>query len=322
MKKIAVLSPPEIPLPVKSYAGIELIAQDFATSLAEKGYEVYVYCNHDKGSLDKVTLCNYPEGFDFIRENYDYTFDFTHQKAFAQNYTAYNYAATVFLTDRLSLVNDIFPTKAVRDEFQPYVKDAPVIYPGIKNVYEYRKDKSGYLLFLGRIAPFKRCEIALQVARLSGTPVIIAGHVGRFSEWPNPNYATEIKAMCEKQEGAHFIANPTLEEKKELLAGAIATIVPSDWSIINSKESFGIVAVESLMSGTPVITSGDGGLKEIVTEQCGAVCISLVEYLDAVEQAKTGAWKPEECRKRGEYFSSDRMADDYIKFAYEMRRRW
>jgi glycosyltransferase involved in cell wall biosynthesis len=316
--KFAVLAPPEIPIPLgDSYGGVELIAQGFAYALAEAGHDVALYCTpalrDPRPDLKAAvveglvpTLMAYPSSGP-IRERYDYTFDFTHQKPLSKDYDRSNYAATTFLTDRPSHVNDVYPTRAVQAGFP--MAPGVVIHPGIRDVYDYRSEKGGYLLFLGRIAPYKRPDIALQVARLSGMHAVVAGHVGAFSSWPDPDYASAVRALCEK-DGAEFVANPTLERKRDLLAGAAAVVVPSDWSVIGSQESFGIVAVEALLSGSPVITSGDGGLREIVTPECGFVCRSLADYLAAVNAA--GKVDRAACRERGLYFTAERMAQRYM----------
>lgn len=329
--KLAVLAPPEIPLPIgDGYGGIELIAQDFGAALAAQGHDVHIYCRHDvsddpdhlpmvdsgPNSNRAAILYYYPETLGPIGEDYDYTFDFTHQKAYAQNYQPSNYAATTFLTDHLSLVNDVFPSKAVRDGFPDH--PGTLIYPGIRDVYTYSKEKDDFLLFLGRIAPYKRPDIALQVARLSGHKAVVAGHVGKFSSWPDPGYADRIRSMVDGDK-AVLVENPTLEWKCDLLSRAKALVVPSDWSSIGSQESFGLVAVEALLSGTPVITSGDGGLKEIVTPEVGAVCHSLADYLLAVQEVEEGKYTPTACKARGEYFTSGRMAKDYLEFAEKMK---
>ena len=110
--------------------------------------------------------------------------------------------------------------------------------------------------------------------------------------------------------------NPSLEQKVSLLSKASAVLIPSDWRMLNSQESFGIVAVEALLSGTPVITSGDGGLKEIVTPETGYDCHTLDDYLFAVRNL----WRitPRACRGRGLYFTAGRMALEYLQLAGKM----
>src|SRR5579875_2790367 len=104
--KISVLSPPEIALPVKGYGGIEKIAYDLYRELAR---------NHDARI--------YGSGSAAIPYPYDY--DFNHEKRVPKNASKQNYISVPFLTDNLSHVNDVFPSRAVRDGFNA---DGRIIY--------------------------------------------------------------------------------------------------------------------------------------------------------------------------------------------------
>ena len=324
--KLAVLAPPEIPIPLgDNYGGIELIAQDFATALVDlpgsNVVDLYCAMSEDASTTetmlvdkaDRLRLLPYPSELSPVKGGYDYTFDFTHQKPFAFNYTKENYMATTFLTDRVSYVNDVFPTSAVKAGF-PNV-DGTVIYPGIRDAYRYSEEKEDYLLYLGRIAPYKRPDVAIKVGQILEKKVILAGHTGKFAAFPDPGYPSWIRGMADGERVA-LVENPSLEQKVSLLSKASAVLIPSDWRMLNSQESFGIVAVEALLSGTPVITSGDGGLKEIVTPETGFVCHTLDDYLFAVRNL----WRisPRACRGRGLYFTAGRMAQEYLQFARKM----
>ena len=146
---------------------------------------------------------------------------------------------------------------------------------------------------------------------MTGYQVLVAGHIGKWSTDPDPSYSSVIEAQADGK-SVLVMPNPTEEAKVELLRDAAALLVPSQWSMIGSKESFGIVAVEALMAGIPVITSGEGGLSEIVTPETGFVCSSLDEYVSAV--MRIGAIKPQACIDRGRYFRSDRMLADLIAY--------
>ena len=100
----------------------------------------------------------------------------------------------------------------------------------------------------------------------------------------------------------------------DLLEHAEFLIVPSQWSMIGSKESFGIVAVEALMSGIPVITSGEGGLGETVIPGTGYICSTLDDYVEAVRRVIAGEIKQEDCLNRGRYFRVDRFLADLIAY--------
>src|SRR5579875_1164680 len=113
--KISVLSPPAIALPVKVYGGIEKIAYDLYRELARK-HDATIYAS---GSA----AIPYPYHYDFDR-----MIDCTHENRVPQKASKQNYISVPFLTDNLSHVNDVFPSRAVRDGFNA---DGRIIYPGI-----------------------------------------------------------------------------------------------------------------------------------------------------------------------------------------------
>src|SRR5579875_416420 len=113
--KISVLSPPEIALHVKGYGGIEKIAYDLYRELARK-HDARIY---GSGSA----AIPYPYDYDF-----DLMIDFTHEKRVPKKSTKQNLNLVPFLKDHLRHVNDVFPSKAVRDGFNA---DGRIIYPGI-----------------------------------------------------------------------------------------------------------------------------------------------------------------------------------------------
>jgi glycosyltransferase involved in cell wall biosynthesis len=294
--KISVLSPPEIALPVKGYGGIEKIAYDLYRELARK-HDARIY---GSGSA----AIPYPYDYDF-----DLMIDFTHEKRVPKNASKQNYISVPFLTDNLSHVNDVFPSRAVRDGFNA---DGRIIYPGIDpSPYRYSRQHDDYLLFLGRISVIKRPHVAIQVARMLGMKCIIAGHTGKYASFPDSGYVNMIRHLCNISDGlCSIVEEPGEEEKVSLLSNAKCVIIPSDWSIIGSMESFGIVAVEALLSGKPCIVSHDGGLKEIVTEETGFVCSTLDEYVNAIK--KIDSIDSSKCRERGLYFTSERYAEELL----------
>ena len=302
---ISIFCPTEIKIPVKGYSGIEKIAYELFLAMKKMNIDVICLGNVDEETDDMKKL-NYYTIF-----MGDKVIDFTHQKYYAPFFNKTNYMAIVFHTDNVSYVNDVYPTHAVRNAYAK-ISDGPVIYPGIDtSKYIYRENKEDYLLFLGRLSMIKRPDIAIEVAEKLNTELVIAGHAGIFARYPSSEYVDKIIEKAKKSPKIRLILDPDDSLKAELLSRAKALIVPSDWSSINSFESFGIVAVEALLSGTPVLTSGDGGLKEIVNEKVGFICKTVDDYVKAY--GKINEIDPKECRRHGLYFSSERYAKDLLK---------
>ena len=160
-----------------------------------------------------------------------------------------------------------------------------------------------YFGFLGRIAPEKGIDRAIRIAQHCGVRLKVAAKVDRADQ----DYYDEQIAPMMKLENVEYIGEITDREKSEFLSGAIALLVPIDWP-----EPFGLVMIEAMACGTPVIAFNRGSVPEIVDDgvtglivedQTGA--IGAVDRLGHLSRAKI--------RKRfEERFTARRMAQDYL----------
>jgi len=183
-----------------------------------------------------------------------------------------------------------------------------VAYNGIDiSLYKYRKDKEDYYLFLSRIARVKMPHLAIRVAKKAGVKLIVAG--GFFVE--DMEYVRLIKDMCD---GGQIIwrGEVSHEEKIELLAGAKALIfTPSPLFM----EPFGLVPVEAMASGTPVISLISGATPEVINDGfSGFLCRSEDEMISKIHMVSE--IKPENCRMWAEKFSSHNMMKRYEQLYY------
>jgi glycosyltransferase involved in cell wall biosynthesis len=148
----------------------------------------------------------------------------------------------------------------------------------------YSESKGDYFLFvvshLNR-AQSKGLAIALKVQELCGFRLIIAGDTGELAEWQQ-RYGKPGIEFTGWIEGRH---------RAELFAGARALLFPTQLD-----ETFGLVTVEAMMSGTPVIASNRGACPELITEDTGFVCSGMEDYLRAVEDVVRIS--PRSCRNR------------------------
>jgi glycosyltransferase involved in cell wall biosynthesis len=163
--------------------------------------------------------------------------------------------------------------------------------------------KPSYFAFLGRIAPEKGIDRAIRIAQHCGMPLKVAAKVDKADR---EYFDEQIQPMM-KSENVEFIGEINDRDKSEFLSGAVVLLVPIDWP-----EPFGLVMIEAMACGTPVIAFNRGSVPEvlddgvtgfIVEDETGA--IGAVDRLDHLSRAKI--------RKRfEERFTSRRMAQDYL----------
>jgi glycosyltransferase involved in cell wall biosynthesis len=164
-----------------------------------------------------------------------------------------------------------------------------------------------YLAFLGRIAPEKAVDQAIRVASLSGLPLKIAAKVDKVDA---EYFEAQIRPMLDLP-GIDYIGEISDREKPDFLSGAMALLVPIAWP-----EPFGLVMIEAMACGTPVIAYNAGSVPEIVEPGLtGFIVNDEVEAMAAIE--KLPQLSRQKIRQRfEERFTARRMTLDYLE-AYE-----
>jgi glycosyltransferase involved in cell wall biosynthesis len=172
-----------------------------------------------------------------------------------------------------------------------------------RDLYRLGSGAGGYLAFLGRIAPEKRPDRAIAIARQAGVPLQIAAKVDPVDR---DYFSREIAPLLQGPL-VEFIGEIGDAEKSRFLGNAAALLFPIDWP-----EPFGLVLIEALATGTPVIAFGRGSVPEIIEDGLtGFIVDDIAAAVDAVPLAKQldrGAIR----RRFEERFTADRMARDYL----------
>jgi len=163
--------------------------------------------------------------------------------------------------------------------------------------------RGGYLAFLGRICPEKRVDRAIAIARQVGLPLKIAAKVDRVDE---AYFRSEIAPLLD-QPGIEFIGEIDDQQKNAFLGEAAALLFPIDWP-----EPFGLVMIEAMACGTPVLALRQGSVPEVVEEGVtGHVVESVEEAVSSMDSLL--ALDRKHIRRRFEArFTADRMAWDYV----------
>jgi glycosyltransferase involved in cell wall biosynthesis len=163
--------------------------------------------------------------------------------------------------------------------------------------------KPSYFAFLGRIAPEKGVDRAIRIARHCGVPLKIAAKVDRVDQ---DYFDEEIKPLIASG-NVEYIGEIADKDKSEFLSGAMVLLVPIDWP-----EPFGLVMIEAMACGTPVIAFNRGSVPEIVDEGVtGFIVEDINGAIGAVD--RLGHLSREKIRRRfEERFTARRMALDYL----------
>lgn len=181
------------------------------------------------------------------------------------------------------------------------------VYHGLPlGSYRLQERPGSYLAFVGRIAPEKGVDRAIEIARKAGVRLLIAAKVDTADA---QYFKDRIEPMLRSPEGGvEFIGEIGESEKQDFLGNALAMLFPIDWP-----EPFGLVMIESMACGTPVITRRCGSVPEVIDE--GVTGFIADEVDDAVRAVHEAAGVDRRrCREVFERrFSADRMARDYVQ---------
>jgi glycosyltransferase involved in cell wall biosynthesis len=187
----------------------------------------------------------------------------------------------------------------------PWANWQATIYHGLPaDLHRFHEKPGDYFAFLGRISPEKRVDRAIEIAKRARTRLKIAAKVDRSDlEY----FEAEIQPLLDHPL-VDFIGEVGGAEKEEFLGNARALLFPIDWP-----EPFGLVMIESMACGTPVIAYRRGSVPEIVDDGLTGFIVDGID--DAVRAAeRISEISREACRRTFERrFSVSRMTDDYLE---------
>jgi glycosyltransferase involved in cell wall biosynthesis len=327
--KIGLIAPPFIAVPPADYGGTELFVAHLAEGLSQLGLEVVVYTN---GESTVHTDCRWIyDRSDWPIKNPSQAFikSFNHA-SWAVHEAALN-CDVIHLQSPEAVAFSRFikqptvltlhgPHDAKISEFYNFYPEVTYVciseaqrkqesMPKMRTVrhgidlsqYQLVEQKQHYLSFIGRITPLKGTHIAIDVAQRTGIPLKIAGDV-------QPMYREYFEKKIKPQlDGklVEYIGLADLAAKNELLGNSIAMLFPIQWN-----EPFGLVMVEAMACGTPVLAMPGGSVPEVVREGVsGHICRSVVQM---AKRAQNLNFNPVAVRQYvADNFSTERMARDY-----------
>ena len=327
--RVGFIAPPFISVPPKGYGGTELFIAQLAEGLKARGIDSIVYTNAESTvAVEKRWLYEHSEWpikadiYSFIKEINHTSWatceaagscDVLHvHSACALTYSRFVNVPVVCTLHgphepKLSELYRQFPdvTYICISQFQCNQEAMPrrhTIHHGIDLAsYDLQAEKQPYLSFIGRIAPIKGVHLAIAVAKAAGVPLKIAGDI-------QPAYREYFERKIKPEIDGNFIQYigvADLKAKNKLLGNSMAMLFPIQWN-----EPFGLVMVEAMACGTPVLALRGGSVPEIVKDGIsGYVCRSVRELAKRVKQLD---FKPTDLRAYvAENFSLERMVREY-----------
>jgi glycosyltransferase involved in cell wall biosynthesis len=168
--------------------------------------------------------------------------------------------------------------------------------------WPFRADKQDYALFLGRFAPYKGAHLAVRAAHEAGIPLVLAGKCDEPAE--KAYFEQEVRPLLTDSD--HFFGPADAVSKRKLLAGARCLLFPVLW-----EEPFGMVMIEAMACGTPVLATARGSVPEVVADGLtGFVRATPDALVDTVK--RIGEIDRRACRRWvAERFSADVMTEGY-----------
>lgn len=185
------------------------------------------------------------------------------------------------------------------------------VYHGLPaSLYRYQPRSGNYLLFLGRISPEKRVDCAIEIALRSGLPLKVAAKI--YDE-DRHYFHTQIEPLLQQhQSQVEFLGEVGGEAKHQLLRDAKALVFPIDWA-----EPFGLVMIEALACGTPVVGWRQGSVPEVIAHgESGFIVESIEQAVEAVN--RLAEIDRAHCRRCfEERFNATRMAAGYERLYHQ-----
>ncbi|MDZ8067046.1 MAG: glycosyltransferase family 4 protein [Nostoc sp. DedQUE08] len=331
--RIAQVAPLWERVPPPAYGGIELVVGLLTDELVRRGHEVTLFASGDSISLAKL-ISVHPRSLRLDRTIKDYSiyemlnlasvyeraeeFDIIHSHI---GHGALSYANLVKTPTVHTLHGTFTPDNEKMFSFgkkQPYISISnsqreprlglnciATVYNGIDvSSYEFHSQPEDppYLAFLGRMSPDKGVHLAIEIAKLAGWHLKMAGKVDVVDV---EYFEKEIKPHIDGEQ-IEYLGEANHEQKNALMGGAVATLFPITW-----REPFGLVMVESMASGTPVIAMKLGSTEEVISHgKTGFLCNNIQECISAIDRVTE--LDRYACRQHVEnLFSVEHMTDGY-----------
>jgi glycosyltransferase involved in cell wall biosynthesis len=340
--RIAQIAPLIECVPPKLYGGTERVVSWLTEELVRLGHDVTLFASGDSETSAELVPCSdralrldpnvkdvLPHNvllLERVRQRADefdilhFHFDFTYFPLFRHmaNWTLSTLHGRLDIPDLVPLYQEFseMPLVSISNNQRlpmPPVNWQATIYHGQPvDILPFEEHPTlDYIAFLGRVSPEKRPDRAIDIAVKSGMPLRMAAKIDRVDQ---EYFDESIKPMIEANRNlVDFTGEFEIDEKRPFLANAKAVLFPIDWP-----EPFGLVMIESMSCGTPVIGFRCGSVPEVIDEGVTGFIVDTVD--EAVEALqKVDSLDRRKIRERFvERFSDKRMTADYVSLYERM----
>ncbi len=331
--RIAQVSPLYESVPPRLYGGTERVVSWLTEELVRRGHEVTLFASGDSlTNAHLVPVCpkalrldpqawdylahhvrlveqvlQRKDDFDIVHFHIDYLhFSMSRREDLPQLTTLHG---RLDIPDLVPLFREFaeMPVVSISDAQRhplPWINWQGTVHHGMpEDTFLPRSDSGNYLAFLGRISPEKGVDQAIEIAKRAGMPLKIAAKVDRADK---SYFESHVKPMLDHKL-IEFVGEISDLEKNEFLGNASALLFPINWS-----EPFGIVMIEAMACGLPVIAYPLGAVPEIIEDGVSGFLVQNVEEAAAALK-NLSAIDRRKCRRAfEERFSAKRMAQEYL----------
>jgi len=358
--KIAQIAPPWISIPPKNYGGAEVVIYNLIEEFVSQGHDVTLFASGDARTSAKlvsffpksliergVPWSAHLKAYYHLYKSLEHAdeFDIVHTHLSSSS-DLYIFPLTASLTTpHVTTLHSRFPFDRVNTwtgdaddlymEWAPYVPMIAIsesaraevshelnfvgVVPHGLMMEQFRptgRKRGDFFVWLGRFVPDKGVHLAIEAAKRAQVPVVLAGTIDRYSQESIHYFQEVIKPLIDEKQ-IRYVGPVNMKEKISLLSRARGFLNPIEW-----EEPFGMVMIESMALGCPVISFARGAAPEIIVSgKTGFLVhdldemVACIPHIDEIDRDVTRMHVEE-------HFSAHVMAQEYIEIYKKLVNTW